>query len=154
MDVDIRPAWTRPSPYWIIGLVVGLFSLAIGIDSVRTGGWLGAVFLVAPVVIVRGWRIRAWTRDGMLNVRGLWRTVRIPRTDIAGFEVERVRGQGIRLRKPARERVVVRTVGGRRVRIDATDYAFVRPGPTPGNAAVVATNAATELDAWLRGGTN
>ncbi|MGY1803314.1 hypothetical protein ACI78T_08535 [Blastococcus sp. SYSU D00922] len=136
--LDIRPpAWAR-----VLGPVLLVVWVAVFLLDERTSGEFRALGLVVAVlavaVIGRLFLSSAiGTADGRLTVRNVWSTRTFTRDEIAGVEVDRVRGRGWA--------VWLRLDQGERHRLDVTEAPFLGP------FQATLDRQAAEVLAWLDG---
>jgi hypothetical protein len=150
MDVDIRPPWAHEILPLISMLFFAGISALIGIGSVARGDYMGAFFLIPPVVVVRIRMMRTWTSGDQVLDRGIVRTVRAHQWEIARFTVEDVQHQVALFGAPRRRIVFLERTDGTRMRLNCTDNGFVR-GVGIRRLPSDADQWCAQLEAWRRG---
>lgn len=131
------PAWAQ-----VLGPVLLVVWVALFLFDERAVGQfraLGLVIAVLAVVVIGRLFLSSavGTADGRLTVRNVWSTRTFTRDEIAGAEVDRVRGRGWA--------VWLRLADGERHRLDVTEAPFLGP------SEATLQRQAAEVLAWLDG---
>jgi len=131
------PAWAR-----LLGPVLLIVWVALFLFDGRADGQfraLGLVIAVLAVAVIGRLFLSSavGTADGRLTVRNVWSARTFTRDEIAGVEVDRVRGRGWA--------VWLRLAVGERHRLDVTEAPFLGP------SEATLQRQAGEVLAWLDG---